>query len=60
MKEFLFMSLESNFVLLCIVVDGLYFAYNSPLILNTFKNKLSSKFCVQCFGALQYFISWDV
>lgn len=52
--------LHSHFIILCIVVDDIAFASNSPELMKQFKDNMSTTFDVKFYGELKSFIRWTI
>lgn len=55
-----FFKLDSEFIIIAIVVDDLAFASNSPSLLQHLKNSLVVHFDVKLFGQLSCFVGWNI
>ena len=55
-----FFRQQSNYILLCVVVDDIVFASNNQHLLNQFKDQIKAPFQVKLYGNLKSFIRWSI
>lgn len=55
-----FLTAETSYITICIIVDDLTFAYHSSQLHKSFKDNLPSRFYVKIFGELKWFIVREI